>query len=41
MVVGINNDNHGFVLEDLSGIYTPNQWAEKAVTLIINGMLIV
>jgi phage terminase large subunit-like protein len=31
VVVGIDNDDYGYVLEDISGIYTPNTWAQKAV----------
>ncbi len=29
--VGIDFDGIGYVLDDLSGIYTPNQWANKAI----------
>jgi len=31
IVCGLGVDNLGYVLEDLSGIYTPNGWAKKAV----------
>lgn len=31
VVVGVSHDNHGYVLEDLSGRYSPDQWAAKAV----------
>lgn len=31
IVAGIDKNGHGYVLEDLSGIYTPNQWAYKAI----------
>ena len=31
VTVGIDRDNHGFVLSDVSGVYTPLQWAQKAV----------
>ena len=31
VVAGIDADNHGYLLEDLSGIYTPKEWAEKAI----------
>ena len=30
MVVGCDDEGHGYVLEDLSGVYTPYQWAEVA-----------
>jgi phage terminase large subunit-like protein len=30
VVAGIDHAGHGFVLDDLSGIYTPDQWAKKA-----------
>lgn len=33
IVVGKDNDENGYVLEDKSGIYTPNQWAEIAIAL--------
>ncbi len=29
--VGIDNDGIGYVLDDLSGIYSPNDWASKAI----------
>ncbi len=32
LVGGLGVDGHGYVLEDVSGIYTPHQWATKAVT---------
>jgi phage terminase large subunit-like protein len=31
VTVGIDKDNQGYVLSDVSGIYTPLQWARKAV----------
>jgi predicted phage terminase large subunit-like protein len=31
VVVGLGDDNHGYVLEDLSGKYSPTAWATKAV----------
>jgi len=31
IVVGIDNQGRGYVLEDLSGVYTPLEWAEIAV----------
>lgn len=31
IVAGLGEDGHGYVLEDLSGRYTPRQWAEKTV----------
>jgi phage terminase large subunit-like protein len=31
IVAGIDANDHGYVLEDLSGYYTPAQWAETAV----------
>jgi hypothetical protein len=31
IVAGLDSQGHGYVLEDLSGIYTPNQWAYKAI----------
>jgi predicted phage terminase large subunit-like protein len=31
IVAGLGDDNHGYVLEDLSGKYSPTQWATKAV----------
>jgi phage terminase large subunit-like protein len=33
IVFGIAANNHGFVLEDATGIYTPTEWARKAVEL--------
>jgi len=33
VVVGIGDDRHCYVLEDLTGKYTPNGWAVKAVAL--------
>ncbi|WP_160731875.1 phage terminase large subunit [Aurantiacibacter arachoides] len=30
IVVGIDDQQHGYVLEDVSGVYTPHQWATKA-----------
>jgi len=31
IVAGIGHDKHGYVLDDLSGRYQPNQWARKAI----------
>jgi len=31
VTVGIDKDGHGYVLSDVSGVYTPLQWAQKAV----------
>lgn len=31
VVCGLGFDGHGYVLEDASGIYTPNEWATKVV----------
>jgi len=31
IVAGITEDDECYILEDLSGIYTPNQWASKAI----------
>lgn len=31
MVVGLGEDNHGYVLEDLSGKHSPGEWARLAV----------
>lgn len=33
IVFGLDYKNHGYVLEDASGTYTPNQWAKLAVSL--------
>ena len=33
VVVGLAADGHGYVLEDSSGVYSPNQWATKAKEL--------
>jgi len=33
IVVGLSIDNRGYVLEDGSGTYSPNEWATKAVQL--------
>lgn len=33
VVVGITDDYHGYVLEDASGLMSPLEWAQKAVTL--------
>lgn len=32
VVVGLGNDGHGYVLDDLSGQYAPADWAKQAVT---------
>lgn len=32
IVCGVGTDNHGYVLEDKSGKYLPNEWAMKAVS---------
>lgn len=31
VVVGVDDNEHGYVLEDLSDVYSPNRWAEVAV----------
>jgi phage terminase large subunit-like protein len=31
IVAGMGSDNHGYILNDYSGIYTPRQWAEKGL----------
>lgn len=31
IVAGLGDDEHGYVLEDLSGKYNPNEWGHKAV----------
>jgi len=31
IVAGVGTDNHGYVLEDLSGKYSPVEWAQKAI----------
>jgi phage terminase large subunit-like protein len=31
VVVGVGTNGHGYVLEDCSGIYTPSEWAARAV----------
>jgi len=31
VVAGLGGDDHGYVLDDLSGKYTPAQWAEKVI----------
>ena len=31
IVAGIGDDGHGYVLEDLSGKYSPTEWATKAI----------
>lgn len=33
IVVGKDQYNHGYVLDDLSGIYSPSVWADKAIWL--------
>lgn len=33
LVGGIDERGHGYLLEDVSGIYTPHQWATKAIEL--------
>lgn len=33
IVAGIDEDNHGYTLEDRSGIYHPNEWATIALNL--------
>jgi len=32
VVVAMDNNNHGYVLDDLSGKYTPDEWAHRAVS---------
>ena len=31
IVAGIGRDRHGYIIADLSGRYTPEQWARRAV----------
>lgn len=31
VVAGIGTDKHGYIIDDLTGLYTPNQWASIAV----------
>jgi predicted phage terminase large subunit-like protein len=31
IIAGLGDDNHGYIIEDLSGKYSPTQWATKAV----------
>jgi len=31
IVVGLGEDGHGYVLDDLSGVYSPAQWAARAI----------
>ena len=31
VVVGLDENDHGYVLADLSGIYTPHKWARKTI----------
>jgi phage terminase large subunit-like protein len=31
IVAGLGDDGHGYILEDLSGKYSPTQWATKAI----------
>ena len=33
VVVGVDAKKHGYVLEDASGVYSPNEWASKAISL--------
>lgn len=33
VVCGLGDDNHGYVLEDASGVYSPTEWAREAVRL--------
>ena len=33
IVAGKDSEDHGYVLEDRSGVYSPNQWAEIAISL--------
>lgn len=32
LTVGLGIDNHGYVLNDASGIFTPNAWAQRSIT---------
>lgn len=34
LVAGLGEDSHGYVLEDLSGKYTPDEWATKVVSAV-------
>lgn len=31
VVAGIDTEGHGYIIEDLTGIYTPNAWAYKSI----------
>jgi phage terminase large subunit-like protein len=31
VICGIDSEGHGYVLEDDTGLYSPNQWAYKAI----------
>src|SRR6185312_1123544 len=31
---GLGNDDHGYILDDLSGVKTPTEWAREAVSLL-------
>ena len=33
VVYGVCGNNHGYLLEDASGVFTPTQWAKKAIEL--------
>lgn len=33
IVAGIGFDDRGYILEDQTGVYTPNEWAKKAIKL--------
>lgn len=35
IVAGLGEDGHGYVLEDLSGRYTPRQWSERTVAAFL------
>lgn len=35
IVMAVDRDSHAFVLEDASGIYSPNDWAERVLRLYV------
>lgn len=36
VVAGLGEDGHGYVLDDVSGIYSPDEWAREAISLYWN-----
>jgi phage terminase large subunit-like protein len=39
LIGGVGEDGHGYVTSDLSGIYTPDAWARRAVNATLDDML--